>query len=190
MTKKWSFIALAILFGTGAFGCASNPNKEAKEARAQEVETRRQNNEAVADEQGDRERSMAKDQRQQTADATKQQYGTQSATYNRVVAESKMTERRNLYQADVRERLQKHDARFGAMQSTVSQRGAAVPTRVRDSLSPVETERAAVGQDLNALPRIPDDGWENAKKNLDKRLDQLESLLSKAKEQVDSVKNP
>ncbi|HEU4534741.1 MAG TPA: hypothetical protein VFS00_11510, partial [Polyangiaceae bacterium] len=103
-------LAAAVLAAAALAGCASDPNKDVKEARTDEIEARRDAREdAAGDERRRAEAKAERDQSAQAADAERR-YGD-SAKSDRVEAESKMTEARKKYRAKAVERVQKLDAR-------------------------------------------------------------------------------
>lgn len=172
------------LFTLGLLACAGDPNKQANDARDGELKSDRKQEQANADGRGEARVNAAEAQRANT-DATAT---GAPATKDRVSADAKLTEARDIYRAKSTERLEKADARAAELKALVDKAGGKAPTAARDALKTVDTQRSLVTKELEQLPRIANDDFKQAKTSLDTQLDNLEGLLKKAGNEVDKIK--
>ena len=165
-------------------GCASNPNRDVNEARVAEIEAER----GARDDAAGAERKRAEGQAERDRGAqdarTERQYGG-SASGDRVMAESKMTEERRKHLAQVTERVHKLDARAAELRAKVGQAGSKLPTEARDGVDAIRSQRELVGRETQKLTTVGDDGWEAAKKSTEVRIDELEAITKRAAEKVE-----
>jgi hypothetical protein len=178
-------VVAGALFATALAGCAGDPNKNVKEARTEEIEAQRAASERDAEAERARAEGRAKlDQNSQEATAERRYGG--SATGDRVVAESKMTEERKKYRAQIDERVQKLDARAAELRAKLGQAGAKASTEARDRVDAIRNQRELVGREVTNLGSVNDDSWESAKKSVEARLDELDAIVKRAAEKVES----
>ena len=182
MTK--GFLLVAGFFSFSLFACAGDPNKQAEDAHDAELKSERKQLQNNADDRSDTRVKAAEVQRENT-EATA---SGSSATKDRASADAKLTEARDVYRAKATERLEKVDARTVELKALVDKAGGKAPTASRDSLKTVDTQRSMVTRELDQLPRVTNDTWQQAKTSLDTQLDSLEGLVKKAAVEVEKIK--
>lgn len=165
-------------------GCASDPNKEANDAHNKELQSNREQNEQNAENRSDQRVKAAEAQQKST---TAGAVGTDE-NKDRVEADAKMKEARDVARAKATERLDKADARTTELKSIVSRKGAKATTKARDSLGTVDQQRTVTKQAIDQLASTPGDNFDAAKKNVDSQLDTLEHLVDTAGKEVDTFK--
>lgn len=174
---------LLLLLAPGV-GCASDPAREAKDAHNAELESQRNAKQAAADDKSDRLESNAEARRDvTTANAT-----GSPATKDRVAADAKMKEARDVARAKATERLEKADARTTELKAIVKRAAGKATTTSRDSLATVDSQRGMAKQSIDQLGSASNDDWERAKSNADAQLDTLDGLVKKAADEVDKFK--
>lgn len=185
MNQLRLLLAASTLFATAAAGCASDPNKNVQEARTEELTAQREAREDSAE--ADRKQAESRAGRQQDAGEARadRRYGD-SATGERVVAETKMTEERQKYRAQVDERVKKLDARTAELRAKLGQAGPKASTEARDRVDAIKSQRELVGRETNGLSAVKDDDWSSAKKSMDTRVDELEAIVKRAADKVES----
>jgi hypothetical protein len=182
MTKRLLWVAGLLSIATLA--CGGDPNKQANDAHDAELKSERKQQQANADDRSDTRVRAAEAQRDNTdANAT-----GSPATRDRTSADAKLTETKEVHRAKATERLEKLDARTSELKALVDKAGAKATTSSRDALKTVDTQRGMVAQDLDQLPKVASDDWQNAKTNLDSHLDTLEGLVKKAANEVEKFK--
>lgn len=173
-----------LLLASLSVGCASDPAKAANDAHNAELRSDRNQTQAAADDRSDQREGSAEARRETTtANAT-----GSSAAKERVGADAKMQEARDVSRVKAMERLEKVDARTTELKAIVNRVGAKATTASRDSLATVDTQRALVKQGIDRLASVPNDDWEHAKSNADSQLTTLEGLVKKAADEVDKFK--
>jgi hypothetical protein len=178
---------LVASLSVASFACASDPNKDAKNARDAELEAQREHRQDVAENRGDQRVGAAEAKRENTEN-TADHSGNSDATKDRVSADAKLTESREVYRAKASERLEKLDARTSELKTLLARAGAKATTKARDSMRTVETQRSSVTHDLEQLPKVSDDAFAGAKSHLDSQLDTLEGLVKKTAKDIDESK--
>jgi hypothetical protein len=164
--------------------CAADPNKQANDAHAADLKSERNQQEDRAENRSDQRVAAAEVLREKTeANAT----GTE-ARQESVEADAKLTEARTSYRAKATERLEKADAKTSELKQLIDRAGAKATTSSRDRLHTVETQRSMVTKELDQLPRIANDNFQQAKTSLDTQLDILEGLVKKAADEVGKFK--
>ena len=153
-------------------GCASDPAKNADDAHDKQLEDQRKMAQTQATTQGD-----------MNVDAANQARKAETAS-GVAPADAKMVEARRVAQAKGQERVTKLDAKTRELKGKVTNAGAKATTSARDSLRTVDTQRALVQQDMDALPTVANDGFEGAKSKLDTDLDTLDGLIDKAGKEI------
>lgn len=182
MTKPRLFLGAA-LFTLGLFACA-DPNKQANDAHDSELKSERKQMENTADDRKGARVTAAEGQRNDSeANAT-----GSPAKKDRIDADAKLTEARDVYRAKATARLEKLDARTSELKQLVDRAGGKASTASRDALKTVETQRGLVTRELDLLPKQANDDWDHAKTSLDTQLDNLEGLVKKAGSEVDKFK--
>jgi outer membrane murein-binding lipoprotein Lpp len=185
MNQHRLLLAACALFATAVAGCASDPNKNVQDARTQELAAQRESREDTAE--ADRKQAESRAGREQDAGEARaeRRYGD-SATGERVVAETKMTEERKKYRAQVDERVKKLDARTAELRAKLGQAGPKASTEARDRVEAIKSQRELVGRETSGLGTVKDDEWASAKKSMDTRVDELEAIVKRAAEKVES----
>ncbi len=177
---------LLLLLGAlpSVVACGGDPAKEANDAHNAELSSASKDQQAAADRKSDRREESAEAQRDTTtANAT-----GSSATKDRIGADAKMKEVRDVSRAKATERLEKADARANELKAIVKRAGPKATTASRDSLVTVDTQRAMVKQSIDQLAAVTNDDWERAKSNTDSQLDTLDGLVKKAADEVEKFK--
>lgn len=170
-----------------AVGCASDPNKNANDAHEAELKAQREHNQDTAGKRGDQRENVA-ESRREGIETTAAQSGGGSATKDRVGAEAKLNEAREVYRSKATERLEKLDARTAELKTLIDRAGSKATTKSRDSLRTVETQRTAVTRDIDQLRAVPDDHLAAAKTSVEAQLDTLEGLVKKTAKDVEEFK--
>ena len=183
-TKRLVLVGILPLCFSLVSGCASDPNKEANDAHTAELKSERKQVQATADQRADQRVANAEVIRENTAATAT---GT-TASKDSTEADAKLTEARTVYRAKATERLEKADAKTSELKQLVDRAGAKATTSSRDSLQTVNTQRAMVTKQIDQLPRVENDNWQNAKARLDAELDTLEGLVKKASDEVGKFK--
>lgn len=168
-------------------GCASDPNKNASDAHDAELKAQREQNQTAAGNAGDR-REDAAEQRRENVENTAASSGGGSATKERVGAEAKLNEAREVYRSKATERLAKLDAKTAELKTLIDRAGSKATTKSRDSLRTVDTQRAAVTRDIDQLRSVPDDNLAAARTNVETQLDTLDGLVKKTAKDVEEFK--
>ncbi|HEU4404482.1 MAG TPA: hypothetical protein VFS43_04235 [Polyangiaceae bacterium] len=185
MSHYQFFLAAGTFFAAAAAGCANNPGMTVRESYLQEFAAKREAREKAAEaERARAEDQAAREQKAREASADGRYGG--SATGDRVVAESKMTEERKKYRAQIDERVQKLDARTAELRAKLGQAGSKATTEARDRVDAIQSQRELVWRETNNLSAVKDDGWESAKKSMDTRVDELEAIVKRAADKVES----
>lgn len=177
-------LLIAGLISLSIVGCASDPNKEAQDARDAQLSSERKQSQSNADDRSDTRVKAAEMQRENT-DATAT---GSSATKDRTSADAKLTEARAIHRAKANERLEKADARMNELKALADKGGGKTSTAARDALKTVDTQRTTVTRELEQLPRVGDENWDQAKKSVDSQLQTLEDLIKKSANEVDKTK--
>jgi hypothetical protein len=173
------------IFAVAAVGCAGDASKNVKEARTDEIEARRD----AKDDQAERARARTEGAAEREGDArsdeAERRYGG-SATGARVEAEARMTEERKKYRARIDERVQKLDARAAELRAKLGMAGPKATTEARDRVDAIRSQRELVGRERDNLGRIGDDTWDAAKKSIETRVTELEAIIDRAADKVES----
>jgi hypothetical protein len=183
MTTKRLLLG-AGLFSITLFACAGDPNKQANDAHDAELKAERKTVQNTADERSDQRVDAAEAQR----DSTNANASGSSAKKDRVSADAKLTEARDVYRAKATERLEKLDARTAELKALVEKAGGKATTASRDALQTVATQRSLVTKELDQFPKVANDDFKQAKTSLDTQLDNLEGLVKKTANEVDKFK--
>jgi hypothetical protein len=168
-----------------AVGCASDPNKKAKQAQAEEAEAIRAQSEKRIEETKEQTVSGAEnrtDQMRERAD------NFPAGTEQRAKAQADFVEERQKFRADAQARLQKADARLEEARRKLQIGAGRVPTTTAlDSVSRAATARDRLAVTLNGMPQVSNDQWGSTKKQMEADLDQLETLVDDATSQADKA---
>jgi hypothetical protein len=185
-TRGVFFAGLPLSLVACAFvACASDPNKQANDAHAADLQQQRVQQEERAADRREQRVAAAEVLRENTAaDAG----GGTEERADAVEADAKVVEARSSFRAKAAERLEKADARTLELKQLVDRAGAKATTSSRDRLRTVDTQRSMVTKELEQLPRVPNESWPQAKSSLDSQLDTLEGLVKKAADEVGKIK--
>jgi uncharacterized phage infection (PIP) family protein YhgE len=176
-----SVLALAVL-GTAA--CASNPNKELKEARAEDAETvREQKVEQIEKSQKEQVEQIEK----RTAQTVEGADRVPASSQERAKAQAEMVESRKKFQANASARLQKLEARLNEAEKKLRIAGGRVPTKTWDKAKMASELRNGLSNQVNHLAETSDAQWGDEKERIDARLDQLESTVGDVQSQADAL---
>jgi hypothetical protein len=183
--KTQSIMFMCLLVGAPIAGCASNPNKEVKEARNEETEAMRARSEQQIE--------KTKEQQIQGIERSAEQGKTAADTLpegseQRAKAQIEMNEARQTFQVQAQARLQKAQARLEEAQRKLQVAGGRAPTSVHDRVDNVSRETAALSTDVSHLSQVTNDSWGAEKKRIEMRLDQIESSVDDVKSKVDDLK--
>lgn len=172
------------LFTMGLLACAGDPNKQANDAHDSELKSDRKTIENTADDRKEMRVTAAEAKR----DTTEANASGSSATQDRVGADAKLTEAREIFRAKSTARLEKLDARTSELRQVVDRAGGKATTASRDALKTVDTQRGLVTRELELLPKQSNDDWDHAKTSLETQLDNLEGLVKKAASETGKFK--
>ena len=184
---KTFLFSMVTVLAASTFGCASDPNKDVKDARIQEIEAKTDSKDDSAEAQRKQAEHAAEVQRAQSDGLAANQYAGAPASRERAEAENKMTEERKSYQAKARERLQKLDARAAEAKAKIEAARGKAPTDARRQLETVSTQRGLVMTDMDRLATVSNDAWKDATSSLDTKLDDLEKLTDSAVKSADKI---
>lgn len=159
-------------------GCASDQNKQLKEATAQEAAATRTQREAQIDE--------AKKQEDTRLEAIKPDTGNMpAASQQRAKAQSEMGEERQKFENDARARLQKVQARLDEARQRLQLAGGNAPSSIRDKLDGTAHLADSLSSQIGHLSQVSDDGWSSEKKRIEERLGEIESSADDVKSKAD-----
>jgi hypothetical protein len=169
-----ALLLVAPLGTAGLAGCAGDPNKQLKEATAQEAEANRTQREAQIDDTKKQEDTRLEAIKPDTANMP-------AASQQRAKAQSAMGEERQKFENDVRARLQKIQGRLDeAGQRLQIARGNA-PTSIHDKLNETTRLAGSLSEQLTHLSDVSDDAWSSERKRIEDRLSELESSAADVK---------
>ncbi len=184
---KVLLVSLSMVVAASAMACASDPNKEVKEARGDEIEAHRDRQEDSAERQRKQADLAAEQQRAKNDNAAAAQYAGAPASRERAEAENKLVLERREYEAKARERLQKLDARAAEAKAKIDAAGTRAKADAKKPLETVATQRAMVVSDLDRLAATSNEGWKAATQAADAKLDDLEKLTDSATKSADKI---
>lgn len=172
-------VLLVAALGTASLAaCASDANKQLKEATAQEADANRAQREAQID--------TAKKQEDTRLEAIKPDtQGLPWASEQRAKAQSAMGEERQKFENDVRARLQKVQARLEESRQKLQLGGGDVPTSIQDKL--IQTTRLTdnLSRQVAHVSQVGDDRWSAEKKRIEEQLRDLEKSADDVKSDAD-----
>jgi hypothetical protein len=187
-------VSIAFLLVAGIVGCEKNPNTEVKSAETELTSEQRksQQEDAMlrqkqADELAAKQQSERVDQaelrRKQESERAETNAESRMATSD---AEQKVTHANEQMAQDRRElstksteRVQKLDAKTKELKTKSAKLTAVKKQDFNNNLTKYTAERDAVNAKINNLSGVTDDAWQNAKRDLEKRLDALENIVDK-----------
>lgn len=178
----------AIILGCisiAAIACHSDPNTKVNDAQDEQLKAQRKNEQNTAEARKDYTTANAEEQRKSTV-----AYGspTNEADSNRLKADAKMTEERQVAIAKANARLEKCDAKTNEIRAQINKSGGRATTASRDSLQAVETQRYAAKTSIDSLSKSDDASFKQAKDSTDSQLDTLEAYVKKTDKEVESFK--
>ncbi|MBX3226223.1 MAG: hypothetical protein KIT84_28375 [Labilithrix sp.] len=183
MMKRSIFLLGALALAVSA--CASDPNKNAADARDAETEAQRKAQQEAADRRSDQAQDQAEHERRMT---TASAAGQPEATRERVEADAKLVEEREVAKAKSLERFEKADARANELRDVVARAGAKATTKARDALKAVDDQRVQAKTSIDRISAAAADDLKRAKDYADYQLDTLEGYVKRAAKEVDDFK--
>jgi len=176
----WALLPLTLVIG-----CASDPNKNLKEARNEEAEAVRAQRVGQAEVQKDMslEKSEAKNE------AVHQQASAyEDGTKNRMAAEGNMKAERDSYTAKAQERLDRVKARLQEAKRKIAIAGNKAPLTVKTEVDAAMSAHATVANNLRDMQTVTDDNWKTASKATNDRIEELENVAEQAHGRANSMK--
>jgi hypothetical protein len=178
-------MGVLLALGMVAVGCASDPGKQVREARYDEAEANAKQADRSAEEQRkQQEKSAEMTRRESEANADK----LPPASENRADVQAKVAEERAVFDARASERLQKVDVGITEVKTKMKVAGGRTPSDLRSKLDTVVTARDSVSKQFVALKETSNDAWKPASEDLDRRLDELESMTENTRKAADKLK--
>lgn len=159
--------------------CASDPNKQLKEATAQEAEANRAQQEAQIDQTKKQEDTRLEAIKPDTANMA-------PASEQRAKAQSNMGEDRQKFENDVRARLQKIQARLDESRQKLQISRGSAPTSIQDKLNDTTRLAGDLSGHLAHLSEVSNDAWAGEKKRIEDNLSALESAADDVKSKADA----
>ena len=173
--KTTTALSLAVLL----VACASDPNKQLKEATAQEAEANRAQQEAQI--------NASKKQEDTRLEAIKPDTTNMPpASEQRAKAQSNMGEDRQKFENDARARLQKIQGRLDEARQRLQIARGNAPTSIHDKLNDTTRLAGDLSSHLDHLSEISNDTWAGEKKRIEDRLGELESSADDVKSKADA----
>jgi len=180
---KRSLLLLGAL-SLAAFACSSDPNKAANDAHDAELKSQRKDQQAASDNRSDQAQNQAEYDRKTTSASA---VGP-DATQNRVTADAKLVEAREVARVKAVERLEKADAKANELRMVVNRAGAKATTQSRDSLKTVDSQRIAAKMSIDQLANAAGENLKQAEAYADSQLDTYEAYVKRAGNEVDNFK--
>lgn len=181
--KTTTALSLTVLLvaplGTASLaGCASDRNKQLKEATAQEADANRALREAQVD--------QAKKQEDTRLEAIKPNTeGLPPASEQRAKAQSAMGEERQKFENDARARLEKVQARLEAARQRLQLGGGNAPTSIQDKVNQTTHLADSLSSQVAHLSQVSDDRWSAEKKRIEESLSDIESSADDVKSKAE-----
>jgi membrane-bound lytic murein transglycosylase len=181
--KRTTLLSLTVLLvaplGTASLAaCASDPNKQLKEATAQEAEANRVQHEAQIDQTEQQEDTRLEAIRPDTR-------GMPAASEQRAKAQSAMGEQRQKFENDARARIQKVQGRLEESRQKLQLGGGDVPTSIQDQLRQTARLTEGLSNQIAHVAQVGDDRWSSEKKRIDEQLEDLEKSANDVKSDAD-----
>ena len=173
--KTTTVLSLAVLL----VACASDPNKQLKEATAEEADANRAQREAQINQEKKQEDTRLEAIKPDTTNMS-------PASEQRAKAQSSMGEDRQKFENDARARLQKIQAHLDESRQRLQIARGSAPTSIHDKLD--ETTRLAgdLSGQLGHLSEVSNEAWAGEKKRIEARLGELESSAAHVKSKADA----
>lgn len=189
-------LSLLSTFSVGllAFGCASDPNKkidgaettltnEQQKARSDQAELDRKQAEERAESQGKSPDKQAELQRKHESDQASTRsdgkQGVSGATQDLSEAHANMAKERRDFEAKVKERLDKADAKAKELKTKSGKLNAKKTSTFNSNSKLFNQERQDVEAKSKTLGTVSDDMWASVKTDVEKKLEAMESTLDK-----------
>jgi len=183
MIMKSAYILLplaALMIGCGGNG---NPAKDINDAREEQIEANREEREERAEQKQEHAEERAEQRYNQ---AEEQHAKLPSADQNVANAEAKMIEQRSIYQSEATAKLEKANARIAAAKAKLDKARAA-PLEARNQLEVAVTQRDSTKTAIDNLRNVSNEQWKDATEQVNKSLDQLESLVARVEESASKL---
>ena len=172
--KTTTALSLTVLLAA----CASDPNKQLKEATAQEAEANRAQREAQIDQSMKQEDTRLEAIKPDTR-------GLPAASEQRAKAQSAMGEERQKFENEARARIQKVQARLEASRQKLQLGGGDVPTSIQDKLAQTTRLTDNLSSQVAHVAQVSDDQWSSEKKRIEAQLRDLEKSADDVKSDAD-----
>ncbi|MDF2692716.1 MAG: hypothetical protein K0S65_1099 [Labilithrix sp.] len=187
-------LSCTFLLIAGIAACEKNPNTEVKSAqteltseqrkaqqdeaelRQKQANERTENRNADVEEQAELRR---KQQGERTETAAEGQIATSDAQRDVTHAREKMAQDRRDFGTKSSERLVKLDSRAQEMKTKSAKLAANKKQEFNTGYARYLNERDALSAKINGLSNVGDDDWQNAKKDVERKLDALDDNLDK-----------
>lgn len=155
---SYSTIGAITILGTAILaGCASDPNKNIASANESKREEQRAYQVNNAELKSDHRENVAEKERKV------------------VDAHAEMSEERTRFAASVDERITKVDVKSNDVQGKILHVAGPKRAALDSDWNTLQTQRSDVAQKRKALASVPNAGWAEAKRELEKGLDDLEA---------------
>jgi len=145
------FVIFAMSLGALLYGCAGDPNKEARTAQEAQAEAVRENQKRRAE--------------------LEQRYAKELADMQ--------SEQRKSFDLKMKQRIDKIDARAGELQSRMETARPQVRTALKDEWRAYSDTRNKVDSKVSEVKSSGDDNWKSASYELEEQLDDLEDALDR-----------
>lgn len=169
----------------GVAGCSNNDrNKQVEEAQKTEVEAAREQRVQSIDQAKENQVEAIEKRTDQVQEQAKQ---LPDQTEQRAKAQADMMSTRETFSAQARARLQKADARIEETRNKLKIAGGRAPLAAHDKVDQAARDRAEVAAGVDRLRGVSNDRWGDAKKRVEKQLDELDALVDDAASQADKA---
>jgi hypothetical protein len=174
-------------------GCAGDKNKQLNEATTQEAEAMRQAREEQIDqakkqqEKQIEEAKKVEEQQIESAAKARSDVLPQSTqgTEEKAKAQADLVADRQKFQTEAEARLQKAEARLDESRKKLQVARGHAPTAVHDRLEATSRLANSLESDISHLSQVSNDAWDQEKKRIEARLDEIENAADDVKSKAD-----
>jgi hypothetical protein len=167
---------LCIVTVVGIAGCASDPGKKVNTA---ENDLTSEQQKAHADEQDKNAEATRKQETKHAESASDKNTATSDAKRDVSVAHADLAQDRRDFDAKTKERLAKIDAKAKELSTKSAKLTAKKASDYKGNQTTFTTLRSEANTSITSLESSSNDGWSAAKKDVEKKLDNLESALDR-----------
>jgi hypothetical protein len=175
------FLAMPILITAG---CAHNQAEQVRDARMAQLDSHEEHALDSVEAREDAEKDAIDRGHAQTE---KQLAATDSPDADARESAADVERDRAQYCAEAKAELDKLAVRLDATQKKIAVLGSRAPTKLHGELSTARTEHQTLKQNVDTLPRVPATGWDDQRKLIDKRMDELDDRVDKLSSAVDGA---